>query len=228
MALRRLDFTQKKSIDPTDAMREVAGRFGRPGLDMVMEVIQGMNAAIVASPWAEMRQVDWKNAIELKELFSGEGLNAEYGNFFDQRYIDYLHRNFPRMDEIHWRKFEQLTAEYLDRQGYKVELGPGRGDDGVDVRAWALTDATRPQIIVQCKRQKAAVERVVVKALYADVLHEKAKSGLLVTTSRISPGGEENRTARSYPIEFADRETLKEWLSKLRQPGIGDFEPEHD
>jgi restriction system protein len=83
-----------------------------------------------------------------------------------------------------------LSAEFFHRAGFSVELGKGRNDDGIDVRAWkAGADVGGPaQLIVQCKRQKAAVEKVIVKALYADVLNEQAESGIIVTTSRRSPG----------------------------------------
>lgn len=167
--------------------------------------------------------MEWKDQIELKQLFEGELLNSAYGSFFDQRYIDFLHRNFEKIDAVHWRKFEHLTAEFLDREGYEVALGPGRGDDGVDVRAWLKDSREAPHIIVQCKRQKDAVPKVVLKALYADLLHENAASGLIVTTSHVSPGANDTRTARAYPIEVADRTSLKDWLAKMRTPGVGDL-----
>ncbi len=53
---------------------------------------------------------------------------------------------------MHWRKFEELTAEYLQREGFNVELGPGINDDGVDVRIWKSTQNVHeeaPHIIVQ-------------------------------------------------------------------------------
>ena len=95
-----------------------------------------------------------------------------YGSFFDQRYIDYLHRNFEDIDRVNWRKFEGLTGEYFGRQGFRVEMGPGRGDDGVDVRVWPGRESSEspPAIIIQCKRQRQAVSKVIVKSLYADVL----------------------------------------------------------
>jgi restriction system protein len=214
----------QKAIDPTPFLLAVLDRFGRVGFEMADEAIVGLNAAMVASPWGDLRQVEWRNQIELRDLFESEGLNAEYGNFIDQRYVDFLHANFADIDRMHWRKFEQLTAEFLDRSGYRVELGPGRGDDGVDVRAWSKdAEVSRPHVIVQCKRQKATVDKPVIKSLYADVIHENATSGLLVTTSRLSSGAEHTRLARAYPIEVADRTTLNEWLKALRKPGVGGY-----
>jgi restriction system protein len=60
-----------------------------------------------------------------------------------------------------------------------------------------------------------------VKALYADVLHEKAASGLLVTTSSLSPGARKVCEARSYPVKEADRKTIQRWLEEMRKPGAG-------
>lgn len=223
--LERVKASGKKMMDPTSLLQKAFDRHGQVGFEMAREVLLGINAAMTASPWSELRQVEWKSVIDLQSLFESEGLNAEYGKFIDQRYIDFLHANFGEIDQIHWRKFEQLTAEFLNREGYRVEIGPGRGDDGVDVRAWSKDEnVSKPHLIVQCKRQKASVDKPIIKALYADVVHENATSGLLVTTSRLSVGAEQTRTARAYPIEVADRIALKGWLESLRAPGVGGFQ----
>ena len=206
------------ALDPKALVSKVFGKHGMDGIGLLTKIFMGMNESLNASPWSQMRQVEWEDSIDLKDLFESERLNASYGSFFDQRYVDFLHRNFERIDSVHWRKFEQLTAEFLERAGYEVALGPGRGDDGVDVRAWRKDRREAPHIVVQCKRQKDAVPKVVLKALYADLIHEKANSGLIVTTSHIAPGANDTRTARSYPIDVADRDTLRTWLEQMRTP----------
>ena len=211
-----------KLLDPSSLMLKVLKKHGRRGLAFLTEFFERLNASITVSPWSDVRQFEWHNEIEPKQLFESEGLNSLYGKFFDQRYVDFLNRNFDNVDRMNWRKFEQLTAEYFDRQGFKVDLGPGRGDDGVDVRAWLPNaDNPSPHIIVQCKRQRNPIEKVVIKALYADVVHERATSGLVVTTSRLSRGALETKTARAYPVDVADRDTLKDWLKRMREPGVG-------
>jgi restriction system protein len=104
---------------------------------------------------------------------------------------------------------------------FAVDLGPGRNDDGVDVRIWPSDDVADqpPAIIVQCKRQKEKVSKVVVKALYTDVVHHG--SGLIVTTSTMSPGAKAVCEARKYPIDLADRATIRQWVSEMRKPGMG-------
>ncbi len=198
-------------------------KHGLIGLEMAESLIHSMEAYMLVNPWIIPPESQWKDIIQLRDLFVSEGLNTSNGNFFDQRYIDYLNHNFDDISKMNWRKFEHLTAEYFDRTGYKVELGPGRGDDGVDVRAWRADKDSNlpPQIIVQCKRQKADVEKVIVKALYADIIHENAESGMIVTTSRLAPGAVATSTARNYPIRISDRQTLRRWLEELRVPGTG-------
>lgn len=191
------------------------------------ELIDLIELSESASPWQwhTSRQVAWKDTVELEALFSSESLDATHGTFFDQRFIDYLSANFDRIDMINWRKFEGLAAEFFVRSGYTVDVGPGRNDGGIDVRAWKLgvAPADPPLILIQCKRQKEKVGKTVVKALWADVVDEKAMSGLVVTSSALAPGADAVRRARSYPIEVADRATLKDWLSQLKTPGTGIF-----
>ena len=175
--------------------------------------------------WYPTRSVNWNNSIELNALFASESLETTTGTYFDQRFIEYLHRNPQQLNNMHWRQFEALTAEYFLRQGFDVELGPGRADNGVDIRAWNKSaNISSPQLIlVQCKREKRPVQKVLVKSLWADVVHEGATSGMIVTTSTLSPGANAVRKARSYPIQVADRSHVVSWLKALKLPGSGVF-----
>jgi hypothetical protein len=74
-------------------------------------------------------------------------------------------------------------------------------------------------------RKSGVIVKPVIKSMYADMTHENAKSGLSsAATSRISPGADQKRLARAYPIDVADRITLGEWLTALREPRVGDFQ----
>lgn len=206
------------ALDPEPFMRASMDPCGRAGLEMAMEIMQSINNQLHISPWGTVRSVDWTDTLDLEGLFRSEDLSAQYGQFFDQRYIDYLEANFDQIGNIHWRKFEGLTGEFFDREGFKVDVGPGRNDDGIDLRIYSpdARDDTPPLMIVQCKRQKEKVGKTLVKSVYADVLHEKAGSGLIVTSSFILPGAKKMRTARNYPVEAADRDTLREWIHKMK------------
>ncbi|MBK1548173.1 MULTISPECIES: restriction endonuclease [Enterobacteriaceae] len=224
LAIKKAVEKGEKQLDPTPFMKECTDKFGRAGLDISMEYIMG-NSDDMHRRLGGIRRVDWKDQIALKELFESESLGSLYGNFIDQRFVDYLHQNMDKLHEMHWRKFEGLTAEYFAREGYDVELGPGRNDGGIDVRVWKRErkEGEPPLMLVQCKRYKSKIDRVVVKALWADVDHEKAESGLIVTTSGISPGGIADCEARGYNIKEADKTIIAQWLEKMKTPGTGIF-----
>ncbi|WP_447585409.1 restriction endonuclease [Pseudoxanthomonas mexicana] len=210
-----------KTMDPEPFIDAATRAHGPLGRVIALEKILAIANAQRLSPHSQNRHVQWNSRLALEELFKGGNTPPEKGQFLDQRFIDYLEANDGKLSEMHWRKFEELTAEYFDREGYRIELGPGGNDGGVDVRAWKPDQDQAPHMIIQCKRQKAKVEKVIVKALYTDLVDEGANYGLVVTTSELSPGAREVITGRGYPIEEVNRENLQQWLKKLRTPGTG-------
>jgi restriction system protein len=60
-----------------------------------------------------------------------------------------------------------------------------------------------------------------VKGLYADVKHEEAEYGVIVTTSELSPGARTTIAARGYPVKEVERDGVGKWLTTLRSPGTG-------
>ena len=146
-------------IDPSPFLMKSLEDCGYIGFKIANELITGFMAKLEMQSWYLPNVSEWSDVVELKDLFQAEGLETQYGQFFDQRYIDYLNRNFHNIDRIHWRKFEGLTAEYFSRKGFRVSVGPGRNDNGVDVRVWPSGQESErpPVIIIQCKRQKKSV-----------------------------------------------------------------------
>jgi restriction system protein len=216
---------QNGPIDLTPFLVAAKDRYGFNGAKMALEYIEAMELYLHRIPWTEFRRQEWIDTTELESLFKTESLETYYGKFFDQRFIDYLSRNFESISRINWRKFEGLTCEFFDRKGFYVQIGRGRGDGNIDARIWPKENDKHlpPGIVVQCKRQKEKVGKIIVKALYADMLAEQAKSGLIVTTSALSPGAEKICIARAYPISQADRKTLCLWIEAMRSPYAGVF-----
>ena len=212
-----------RAIDPTRFLVKCHETYGSVGLEMAMEQIDVWSRALTLSPHSMGRSTEWNGPLELKKLFEGTDDAPQQGKFIDQRFIDYLSHNLNRLPEMHWRKFEELAAEFFHREGFQVQLGPGRNDDGVDVRVWKPDSppTDKPLCLVQCKRQKSKVEKVVVKGLYADVQHEGAEFGVVVTTSELSPGARTTVVSRGYPIQEVERTALGKWLTTLRTPGTG-------
>ncbi|UOB59450.1 restriction endonuclease [Burkholderia pyrrocinia] len=211
------------AIEPSPIVREALKKYGRLGATIAIEYIDIFARSVQLNPHSVQRYVEWDYALSLDGLFVGTDSPPEVGVFIDQRYINFLYKNPEKLATMHWRKFEELTSEFFVREGYRVEIGPGGNDDGVDIRIWGPDegDGNSPLCLVQCKRTKAKVEKVVVKGLHADVVYENAKRGLIVTTSELSPGARTTIQTRGYPIEEVEHEGLKKWLSKLRVPGTG-------
>jgi restriction system protein len=215
----------EKAIDPIPFFNWAKDECGMEGAAMALAMFTGLNEDLHKSSMSQFRRFEWSDVTELEELFKSEKLETLHGEFFDQRFVDFLSQNFQSISQINWRKFEGLTCEFFHRIGFEVEIGKGRNDESVDARVWARGKraGNPPLILVQCKRQKDSVEKVVVKALYADVIHEKAKLGLVVTSSALAPGARKVCSARSYPICEANRDTLKKWIGAMRTPYAGIF-----
>lgn len=211
----------RKSLDPEGMIKEAANLHGKAGLYAIMLLITSYDDLMKHSPNISMKFHQYTNVVNLSDLFERYQPVALEGAFLDQRFIDFLSNNAHKLGSIHWRKFEELTAECFQRFGYSVELGPGSNDDGVDVRVWNDDERAAPNYIIQCKRVKSKIDKVTVKGLYSDILHEGSKLGILVTSSEFSIGARKTVAARSYPIEEVNGEKIKTWLSELRTPGSG-------
>lgn len=211
------------ALDPTSLLKTIAGRHGLTGAVVARKLLRRINANLYASPWARVRREEWPDLVVLNNLFATEESTATLGRFFDQRFIDYLDTNFDDIDEINWRRFEALVAEYLERDEWVVELGPGRADDGIDIRLWRPDAAGQGPVtvLVQCKRERKKISKTVVKALAADVIWHGAEAGLLVTTSAWFPGTRTVAETRDYPVLEGDRGTVRTWVRTMRTPGTG-------
>ncbi|EPW3768310.1 restriction endonuclease [Vibrio fluvialis] len=211
----------QSSVNPMPMLAEAMEKYGKTGVSDLIELMKMYDAHFQNSPHTSGRWEEWKDIVDLNDLFEKHQPVVSHGTFLDQRFINYLSNNLTKLGEIHWRKFEELIGECFSQSGYKVELGPGTNDDGVDIRVWNDSAQTHPEFIIQCKRYKSKIDKVTIKGLYADVLEAKATTGLLVTTSEFSPGARTTISARNYPIKEVNGEKVAEWLKALRTPGSG-------
>jgi restriction system protein len=216
---------RSKRIDPSPFLEWAVNDHGADGLEIALMITEATLAHQLQSPWSALRRVEWQEVRQLEELFTSEHLESPHGEYFDERFANFLAANFEEIDRINWRQFEGLAAEYFKHTGFDVELGPGRNDNGVDIRLRpnAAPELSPTVILVQCKRQRAKIEKIIVKGLWADIVAEGADSGVVVTTSTFSPGAATIRTARGYEIVEADRDKVREFVNALRTPGAGTF-----
>lgn len=116
------------------------------------------------------------------------------------------------------RRFEELVARLLERQGHSVQLTPPTRDGGRDILARPLSSMVESLYFVECKRY--APDRPVgvklVRALYGELEKERATAGLLVTTSRFTKDAVAWGEPLRYRLALRDYDALTQWL---RAPG---------
>lgn len=129
-----------------------------------------------------------------------------------------LLRSGRLLSELHWRDFERLIAELLERSGWYVELMAGTKDGGVDVVA-TLDDpvAGAVKAIWQAKKygpsNKVGLSQVrELSAIRDDV---KATKGLIVTTSHLTRGAIDWIRRDEYRMGYKDREAMERWVRDL-------------
>jgi len=209
---------ESKSIG-AEAIEPIAIATGLPN-DVIVEYLIAFAKAQERQPGYGLHHVeatDWDGITPLGDLFNSEVLPLSPDDFIDQKFIDYLAVNEGRIDQINWRNFERLSAQFFKNVGFHAKLGPGRNDGGVDIRIWPQKSMIRkpPLILIQCKRYKVSnsVEVEYVKALYTDVEFENAESGMIITTSYVAPGGKKVASIRKWPLNFLENEEVRKLVA---------------
>jgi restriction system protein len=131
---------------------------------------------------------------------------------------DELLRLLKRQPEAAWklpsRKFEEIVAEILSKQGYDVTLTPASGDGGFDIYAARKDGLGKFLYLVECKRyvppNKVGVE--VVRSLYGVVQTQRATAGAIVTTSFFTNGAEQFQREVQHQLHLHDYIVLQKWI----------------
>jgi hypothetical protein len=136
----------------------------------------------------------------------------------DPRLITYIDSHPDEIYRLSPREFEQFIAELLNKMGYKVRLGPGSKDGGVDVFAERDLDFGPELTLVQCKRNSPdhKVGEPIIKQLHADVNDRKASKGLVVTTSFFTSTALKYIESSKYRLAGADFVHLQKWIAQFK------------
>ena len=134
---------------------------------------------------------------------------------------DELLRMLGRDPQLVWtlppRRFEEIVAELLGRQGYNVSLTPASGDGGFDIYAAKKDGLGQFLYLVECKRyvppNKVGVE--IVRALYGVVQAQQATAGAIVTSSYFTAGAEKYQRSVKHQLQLHDYIVLQKWLADL-------------
>lgn len=77
-------------------------------------------------------------------------------------------------------EFEHLVARHLRRQGWKVMVTPGSGDQGIDI----IATRHGRRVGIQCKRYSGSVGNKAVQEAYAGQAYHKTHMAVVITTGR--------------------------------------------
>lgn len=115
--------------------------------------------------------------------------------------------------KLSWREFEILLDSIFRNNGYRTELGPGRADEGVDLRLYFNDVVGESLTLVQAKRyaSERAIGLEAVMALSGAVEHERANRGVMVTTSRYLPGAVRFAARQNRRLELASSAEVQQW-----------------
>lgn len=122
------------------------------------------------------------------------------------------------LDTLHWRDFEELVAELLEKDGYIVDLGPGSKDGGVDIIAVKdLGETGLFKSVWQAKKKERGnkVGLSVIREL-ADTRNEyKASKAMIVTTTYLTKGALDRVKRDQYILGKVDRDDLMFWTERI-------------
>lgn len=131
-----------------------------------------------------------------------------------------VQRKLIHLDDLSWREFEQLIANMLEAEGYRVELMKGSKDGGVDVVAIKdLGNTGLFKSVWQAKKHRLdrKVGLSLVRELADTRLEHGASKGIIVTTSFLTSGALERVERDQYLLGKVDRADLDRWIERALQ-----------
>jgi hypothetical protein len=139
-------------------------------------------------------------------------IQPDCDDVYEEMYAHFA-RNPENLHRLSWREFEILLHRIFQNQGFQSELGPGRGDGGVDIRLLQRDPIGDMLTLVQAK--KYAPHRKIrldaVAALHGIANVEGASKSILVTTSAYEPVAKRFAARTSGAMELATSQDVIQW-----------------
>lgn len=121
------------------------------------------------------------------------------------------------LHELHWRDFEFLVGELLEREGWSVCVTRGSRDGGIDIVAERI-DPIIGQLKALWQAKKYSPTRKVrlseVRELSALRTAEMATKALVVTTSRLTSGALDWIRRDTYGLGYKEGQEVEAWVKK--------------
>jgi restriction system protein len=174
--------------------------------DNLLESFSDFSASGLVGP--DGRPIGKNSKSEQRIIIDASAANAEVLKLLDKQ-PDLLW-------QVPSRRFEELVAEILHKQGYEIELTPASADGGFDMYAAKKDGIGTFLYLVECKRytppNKVGVE--IVRALNGVVQSKQATAGAIVTTSYFTTGAEKFQREQEHRMHLHDYIVLRRWVSE--------------
>jgi restriction endonuclease Mrr len=132
-----------------------------------------------------------------------------------QKIIYDVYKDNSNLLKVNGREFEEMIAELLYKQGYKVELTKRTRDGGYDIIALMDLKMHHPlKFLVECKQTKLKVGVDVIRKFKEVIDTEKANRGIIVTTSYFTRDALKKQQEIPYLLDYRDKDKVIEWVKE--------------
>lgn len=135
-----------------------------------------------------------------------------------QHLTEHLISNPDAIHQLSPRKFEELVAYLMEKQGYEVTLTKQSRDGGIDIFALKRDGFGNFLTIVDCKRysEKIPVGIDLVRTMYGTLNIAKASHGIIATTSRFTKDAKDLAEKYRYQISLKDHADITQWIQETK------------
>jgi restriction endonuclease Mrr len=132
--------------------------------------------------------------------------------------LSYLSAHPEQLYNLEARRFEEMVATLLERDGYEVMLTPKTRDGGKDIYAISRSDIGEVLTVIECKKYAPChpVGVEIVRALYGVKMAERANMGVVVTTSGFTKPAWDFKRNVGFEINLRDYNDLVKWLRRVQ------------
>lgn len=124
-----------------------------------------------------------------------------------------IYNDHSIFNKVESRQFEEIMAELLRSQGYKVELTKQTKDGGYDILALASLKGNIPvKVLVECKRYKNKVGVGIIRSFKEVVMSNDANMGIIATTGLFTTGAWRKKEQTPYLLDFRDKDAIISWV----------------
>jgi hypothetical protein len=150
-------------------------------------------------------------------------INEDTADVYHELYEQFARRP-EDLQRISPRDFEILLFRIFQNQGFEAVPGPGRGDEGVDIRLLQRAPLGDVMTLVQAKRYAPhrKIGQTEVAALYGVGQLERADKALFVTTSTYAPVSKRWAARTDGYLDLAAGEQVVEWCARASAGVIAD------